>query len=223
MARTTLFAAGYVAAAVTDSYLAGQAGTTARRLRVLTKPALMPLLSACCHGATTTSTERGLLAAHALSWGGDVALLASGERAFLTGLGSFFGAHLAYLATFASHRARTGPQWNRSAKVALGVWAAAAPGMSLAARHRDPVLALPVALYATALAALLASAGQLDGSRDPRAAREVLAGTSLFLASDTLLGARTFLLTGDRRGLETAVMASYTVAQALIARGLTRL
>ncbi len=59
MARTTLFAAGYVAAAVTDSYLAGQAGTTARRLRVLTKPALMPLLSACCHGATTTSTGGG--------------------------------------------------------------------------------------------------------------------------------------------------------------------
>ncbi len=104
------------------------------------------------------------------------------------------------------------------------MWATAAPGMSLAARHRDPVLALPVALYATALAALLASAGQLDGSRDPRAAREVLAGTSLLPGLGHAPGRPDVpARPATALGLESAVMASYTAAQALIARGLTRL
>ncbi len=95
--------------------------------------------------------------------------------------------------------------------------------MTLAARRRVPELAVPVALYATALAALLASAGQLDASRHPEAAREVLAGTALFVTSDTLLGARRFLLEGEHSHLESAVMATYTAAQALIAHGLIRL
>jgi uncharacterized membrane protein YhhN len=222
MVPRSLFAGKYVALAAVDSWLAGQPQRS--RWRAVTKPGLMPLLHLATAGAPTrASTRRGLAAAHAASWGGDVALMAHGERAFLAGVGSFFAAHVAYVGTLASHRSREGWRWNAPTKVAVALWAGTTPVMALAARRQDPVLAVPVAVYGTALAGLLGAAGQLDGDRNPGAAREVLAGAVLFLASDTLLGTREFLLDGDRPVLESAVMATYTAAQALLAHGITRL
>src|SRR4051794_3570447 len=102
MDRRRYLAAGYVALAVCDSALAGLPGAKARRLRYLTKPALMPVLV-----AATPSHRRDLTAAQLLSWGGDVALLGNSERAFLGGLGSFLAAHVAYGASFVTRRANS--------------------------------------------------------------------------------------------------------------------
>src|SRR3978361_317816 len=98
----------YVALSATDALLAGREGTTARRLRFLTKPALMPTLTIAMHRAEPRDAlvRRGVTAAQAFSWGGDVALLANGETAFLGGVGSFLGAHLAYIGTFTARRGR---------------------------------------------------------------------------------------------------------------------
>ena len=54
----------------------------------------------------------------------------------------------------------------------------------------------------------------------PRQGRTTLqAGTALFLVSDSLLAIQTFLLPRPRPLLESAVMATYTVGQGLIAAG----
>jgi uncharacterized membrane protein YhhN len=55
---------------------------------------------------------------------------------------------------------------------------------------------------------------------DPDRGRDrILAGASLFLVSDTLLGLRKFVVRGDAPALEGAVMATYTAAQWCISAG----
>jgi uncharacterized membrane protein YhhN len=183
----------------------------------------MPLIQVAVRsvGELDPPARRGLTAAHALSWTGDVALLSKRDSAFLIGLGSFFGAHVAYLGTFASrrgplHQADRGP-----AVAALALGGIAAPAMTWAVGRRKPSLRAPVAAYSTVLAALLATSGVVEGDRG---AKEVLElGTALFLLSDSLLGLRTFVLRDDHAALDSAVMATYTVAQAFIAGGLVHL
>ena len=99
-ATTVLSSAVYAALAIADSVAAGRGGSTAaRRLRYVLKPALMPVLAAAFLDGTR---GRGFACRHrpaprrdgsgqAFSWGGDVALLGTSERSFLTGVGSFSG------------------------------------------------------------------------------------------------------------------------------------
>lgn len=150
-ARSFLRPAAYAALAVADSVAAGRPGPRARRLRWVTKPALMPALAwASAEPADGSRLARSTTTAQVFSWGGDVALLGSGERAFLTGVGSFFGAHVAYVAGFLSVR-DPDPRWS-DLRLPLGLWLASAPVMAVAAGREDPTLRAPVAAYATVLA-----------------------------------------------------------------------
>jgi uncharacterized membrane protein YhhN len=103
------------------------------------------------------------------------------------------------------------------------VWAAATPMMSVAAGRKDSRLGVPVAVYATALAGMVASSTMLDERIPRRARRRLQGGAVLFLVSDTLLGAREFLLGDERPLFDAAVMATYTAAQGLIAAGAAEL
>lgn len=225
--RTLLPAAAYLGLSVADSLAAGRHTATARRLRHVLKPALMPALTTAFLDATRDRTPRpgtrvlvtGTTAAQALSWGGDVALLGTSSRSFLTGVGSFFGAHVAYIAAFLSVRGEDTERDTTGLRVALGLWLTAAPLMSVAAGRKDPALRGPVAAYATILCAMFASSRVLDPAM-PRGARLTLqTGTALFLASDTVLAVQKFLLDEPVPVLESVVMATYTAGQGLIAAG----
>ncbi len=219
--KTVLAAAAYAGLAAADSTLAGKTSKQARRARYALKPALMPALVTVTASRQKPTTARGYatVAAQTLSWGGDVALLGPGERAFLSGVGSFFGAHVAYLAAFTAMGLR--PDRRKAANTAK-LWAATAPAIALAAGRKDPDLTLPVGAYATILAAMFGASTMLDQDRTtPGARRAIQAGSTLFLLSDFLLATRKFLL-GDRYpALESAVMGTYTAGQGLIAIGLT--
>ena len=226
-ARTVLPSAIYAALAIADSVAAGQSSTAARRLRYVLKPALMPALAAAFLGGTRGSGARadtgllrtGTAAAQALSWGGDVALLGTSERSFLTGVGSFFGAHVAYIAAFLSVRGEGKDYDTSGLKVALGLWLTVAPVMSVAAGRKDPGLVVPVAAYATILSGMFATSRMLDPSFPQGPRRTLQAGTALFLISDTVLAVQQFLLTEPRPVLESVVMTTYTAGQGLIAKG----
>ena len=231
-ARAALPGAAYVALAVADSVAAGRSGrsATARRMRYLLKPALVPTLMTAFVAATRAPRSRsgtdvlraGTVAAQALSWGGDVALLGRGERAFLTGVGSFFGAHVAYVVAFLSVRGERADLDTAGLRAALALWLTGAPLMAAAAGRKDPALRLPVAAYATILSAMLASS-RVVGPTVPRGARRTLqAGTALFVLSDSVLAAQEFLLPTPRPALESVVMATYTAGQGLIAAGVAR-
>ena len=220
--RTLAAAAGYTALAAVDTVLAGKTSKSARRARYVVKPLLMPALTAAFTEATpgrTDTLRRSTAAAQAFSWGGDVALLGKGEKAFLAGVGSFFAAHAAYIAGFTSARADRLDIDPNGLKAAAAMWVTTAPVMGLAARRKSPELGLPIVGYGTILAAMFASSTALDTSIKPRARRTIKAGTALFLVSDTLLGVQKFILKEKNPALESAVMATYTAGQGLIAAG----
>jgi uncharacterized membrane protein YhhN len=221
-ASTALTAAGYAALAAADSYLAGRTSPWARRGRFLVKPGLMPTLAAAFTQKTdgrASMLRNGTVAAQAFSWGGDVALLGSGDRAFLTGVGSFFGAHVCYLAAFLSARGEREDFDTTGLKVALGLLLTGAPAMGFAAGRQEPKLRVPVAAYAAILSAMFASSRMLGPRVSAGARRRIRAGTTLFLVSDSILGVQKFLLGESHPALETAVMATYTAGQGLIAAG----
>jgi uncharacterized membrane protein YhhN len=76
----------YAALAVADTLLAA---TGRDRQRWLAKPLLMPVLMA--------GRDRPAQRALALGGAGDVALLGSGETAFMAGLGCFLAGHVAWI------------------------------------------------------------------------------------------------------------------------------
>jgi uncharacterized membrane protein YhhN len=186
--RTLLPSAAYVSLAVADCLAAGRRSSASRGLRRVVKPLLMPALTAAFLDGTRgrkSDAHRvlrtGTVAAKAFSWGGDVALLGASQRSFLVGVGSFFGAHVAYIAAFLSVRGEPDDWDTRGLKGALGLWLTAAPVMSLAAGRKDPALRVPVAAYATILSAMFASSRTLDPALPEDARRMLRAGTALFL------------------------------------------
>ncbi|HEX4977195.1 MAG TPA: lysoplasmalogenase [Nocardioides sp.] len=223
--RTLAAAAGYTALAAADAVLAGKTSKAARRARFVLKPLLMPSLSVAFTEATRGRKDvltRSTQAAQAFSWGGDVALLGSGDKAFLTGVGSFAGAHAAYITGFASRRTRGSVRDQAGLKAAAALWATTAPVMGIAAGRKSRELGLPVAGYGTILAAMFAASTLLDPTINASARRTLQAGTALFLLSDSLLGVQEFLLREHSPALESAVMATYTAGQGLIAAGVAQ-
>ncbi len=230
-ARTLLPSAAYLALAIADIVAAGKRGGPAtRRLRYVLKPALMPALSIAFLDGTrgiqapdhANRLRIGTAAAQALSWGGDVALLGTSKRSFLSGVGSFFGAHIAYVAAFLSVRGEAEDYDTAGLKVALGLWLTTAPLMSFAAGRKDPALRVPVAAYATILCGMFATSRMLDPALAPGARRTLQTGTALFLISDNMIAIQKFLLPEPRPALESVVMATYTAGQGLIAAGVAK-
>ena len=83
--------------------------------------------------------RRGTLAAHALSGAGDVALLRHNDTAFLAGLGSFFGAHIAYVASFATEgRPLRDREHMAGVKAAAATFATLGPALGWAAGRSSP-------------------------------------------------------------------------------------
>lgn len=224
MTRMTSSArASYLALAAADVLLAGSHRSAARRARLVTKPLLMPVLATSLAGNAPAPGRRllrqGALTAQALSWGGDIALLGSRRRSFLAGLASFLAAHAAYVAAFQSVRSFT-PAWQRlGPRLAFGAWAAGTPATVLAAGRKDPNLRFPVAVYSTALAAMVATATHLGAGLPATARRKIGVGATIFLVSDVTLALRKFGYDDESPGLDMAVMATYTAAQLLISDG----
>lgn len=214
----------YVALAAADTWLAGTEGRSAERARRVTKPLLMPTLAGSLvtsRSAAGSPLRTSTLTAEVFGWGGDLALLRHGTIPFAAGTGSFGIGHVAYVAGFVRRRDTSTPLLTRRATKALGlVWLVSAPVMAVGASRTDPVLGPAVAAYSALLTAMAATALHVDGSRASR--RLTGAGALLFLASDTLLGARKFLMTDPPDRLESVVMATYTAAQLMLAEGAAR-
>lgn len=225
MTRPTTLA--FAALAALDAGLAASSRPAARRARTVTKSALMPLLVLDTHVAASGGSSallRGVRAAQGFSWLGDVALLGSTQRRFLLGLGSFAAAHVGYIAAFAGPRDPESSGREPGVRAAAAVFAATGPAMAALARRQDPALAVPVLGYAGIISAMLATSTTLDRAF-PRAARQrIVAGSALFVVSDTILALGKFARTGGSGPgpLDTAVMATYTAGQWLIADGAAR-
>lgn len=213
----------YVAIAAVDTVLAGSSRPGAHRWRRVTKPLLMPLLAARVATdpqASTSPLRRSTLVAEAGGWAGDVLLLEEGAGRFAAGAGSFGVGHVAYLSGFARHRSPGAP--GVAARGVLATWLATAPFMARAAAKTSRPLGPTVLAYSGLLSTMAASTHDLDESLPVEARRLTAAGATLFLISDTILGARSFVLRDPSPRWEGLVMATYTAGQLLIAEGAAR-
>lgn len=108
-------------------------------------------LAALQAGAASTPHGKVLLVALALSWIGDVLLIAKGSAAFLGGLGSFLLAHVAFAVSFALRGA--------SPTFAAGLVAILMVPATIVWRwlgpHLPPSLKLPVAAYVAAITVMV--------------------------------------------------------------------
>jgi len=193
----------YGAVAAGDVVLAG-AGR--RRLRWLTKPALMPLLAAI----EGPDTDPLVVAGIGFSWLGDVALLSEGEGPFSAGLGAFLAAHLCYIAALSKRRSGGIRRAPALAASYVLVWL----GLNFLLWSRSGRLRWPVVIYASTL--LVMALAALD-TADVRATT----GGGAFMASDGILALDVFGV-AKLPAADSLVMATYTAAQALLARGARR-
>lgn len=223
MSLATRLKAAYVALAAVDTALSVSARPAAHKARFVTKPLLMPVLAASLATAPGRSSARlPVLAAQAGGWVGDVALLSEERRPFVVGSAAFGVGHLAYLAAFVPRRRRDPRLVEDPRARALGaVWATTSPVVAWRARHAG--VAPVVAAYSASLVSMVVAATRIDRSESPAGRRLVAAGALLFLASDTTLGLRKFVLDDPDPRIEGAVMASYTAAQLLLSEGAGRL
>lgn len=180
---------------------------------LLTKPLLMPLLAAYLWRVSAERAarpDRLLLAALAFATGGDVALMIDGTGWFLAGMACFLGTHLCYLAAF-RHGAATALRRTPLVAVPLGYAVLTVVALTwMWAGLTDVGLAVPVAGYAIALAAM-ASTAATQGWR-------VGLGAAFFLGSDLLIAAGVAEVT-QPPGAPVLVMATYAAGQALIVTG----
>lgn len=212
----------YFGIAAADTWLSGSADHRLHKARVLTKPLLMPTLMASLitdPKAANSPLRTSTLVAQAGGWGGDLALMGDDPQNFVAGSGSFAVGHAAYISGFLANRS-TSPR--RGPKAIAGLWAATGPAMAFNASRQDKRLGPTIAGYSAILASMVAAATQLDPALPKSARRLTLLGAATFMASDSILGTRKFLLKNPPPRLESAVMATYTGAQFLLSEGAAR-
>lgn len=213
----------YAGLAAADTWLSGL--PRGHRLRFLTKPLLMPTLTASLltdPRAAGSPLRATAVAGQLGGWGGDMALMGSGTKPFLAGMGSFALGHAAYIAGFLRRRGRSSLVESPGPRAIAVAWGLSAVPMAVMAGRRQRELGLPVLGYATLLSLMTASAVHLDESVPPSARRLTGLGATLFMVSDSILGFAKFVIGDPAPQLERAVMASYTAAQLLISEGAAR-
>lgn len=189
-------------------------GLRRRRMEWVCKPAVMVFLAAA---AVLLRPESGaqrwwFVAALVFSLAGDVFLMFTPERDwFVFGLGSFLVAHLCFVVGLALEPGGlSAVRFVVGAVVLVGVGAVVG-GRVLAGVGRSRLRA-PVALYMTAISAMVAMAA---ASGDWRA----IAGAGLFYGSDACIAWNKFVKPFDAAKL--VIIVTYHVAQFLLVWSLT--
>lgn len=189
-------------------------------VQVFTKPLLLAVLFA---GFTVSSTSfsplrYAIAAALFFSWLGDIFLMQEDRNAawFMAGLGSFLLAHILYTVFFVRVRRMQAAavRWNMTAIALIGLYAVLLVGFLY---PYTGGLRWPVAVYALAIAVMLAAAMHAFSHAHYNARMYCIAGAALFMCSDSLLAINKFYHGFPAAGVW--VMATYGLAQFAIVKG----
>ncbi len=178
-------------------------GRRAELVELISKPvatiAIGALAVAVADGDTPTGALVAAVAGFVLCLGGDVALLPAVDR-FVVGLASFLAGHLAFVVMFVL--LGLDRWWFGLVALALAAVVALRVGRPIiaGARAGDASLVRPVQAYLTIISSM-AVVGWATGR--PAA----IAGSALFVLSDSILGWRQFV--GPKRWMPLAVMVTY--------------
>lgn len=144
------------------------------------------------------------------SLAGDVFLL-DGDRRFLPGLVSFLLAHLAYTVGVAVADTWSWVRFGVAAVAMVGLGIVVGRPIVAGARERAALLGPAVVAYLLAISAMLCAAVAFGNAW-------AIAGASLFVASDAVLGWRQFV--AQATWMPVAVMVTYHLGQAGLVAGL---
>ena len=159
-------------------------------------------------GALGSGYGRWVLAALALSWVGDAALLSRRRDAFLAGLGAFLVAHVCYAAAFLVEAFSLVPFL-----VALApALASGIPILRWLWPHLGTIYRKPVGAYVAAILVMCAAAAGYGAATGHW---EVLLGALLFAASDIAVARERFVAPGFRN--KAWGLPAYYVAQVILA------
>ena len=143
-----------------------------------------------------------------LSMCGDIALMFSGNLAFMAGLGSFLVAHLLFIWALLSGETAQ-PPWISAAPLLAGavflVWLL----------PRTAALKIPVMLYVLALGAMSVAAAARYAAREDLSGLLAALGAAIFLLSDAALAVCQFQ--GPYRRAQALILSTYFLAIGLIA------
>ena len=178
-------------------------GDRARRLELWSKPLATVAIGTLGLLVAGDDVSTAALVAAAVGFvlclGGDVALMPVVDR-FVVGLASFLAGHLAFVVMFVL--LGLDRWWLGLLALVLAVGVAALLGRPIVAgaQRQDPGLVRPVQAYLTIISSM-AVVGWATGR--PAA----IAGSALFVASDSVLGWRQFV--AERRWMSLVVMVTY--------------
>lgn len=175
----------------------------------LLKPLTTILIAGIALQAPESVYRDWILAALLLSLAGDICLMFAGNAAFIGGLSSFLLAHLLFMWAFVQGlQVQTLPWW-AAIYVVYGI------AFSLVLLPRAGSLKIPVLLYGAILMGMAITASiRYSHVADPSGLL-ALVGASLFVLSDSALGARKFI--GAYRGAQGLILSTYWAAIGLIA------
>lgn len=185
------------------------------------KPLLMPLLIGIWwqgSAAFSMAFRQIFLGALFFSWLGDIFLMLPLADMFICGLGAFLIAHIAYIVAF-KRQIQSIPSYLPF--LAFGMYAVGFlvflyPHLQVAA----PELLLPVAVYATVIAAMGSFAWLRKGQVVLSSFQWVCAGAVLFMFSDSCIAYSKFV--GDMPFQRLAIMLTYGLGQAAIVWGVLK-
>jgi len=196
---------------------------TLELLAFASKAMLLPLLAGMVLFSGKVKSLPGrkfLLAALLFSWAGDLLLTRAGELFFMLGIGAFLLAQLSYAGVFL--RTQGGvfvvPVIKRYPLIPM-VYMVFGAVVFLSLRPELGEMELPVLVYCAAILVMGLTAANRFGRAGNRSFWMVWLGSTLFIASDTILAFNKF---SDPIPLaeELWVMLTYCAAQFLIVRGL---
>jgi uncharacterized membrane protein YhhN len=197
--------------------------TGSAMVEFVAKPLLMPILIA--NSGLSLRSERltrtAIIGALVFSWFGDVFLLIDKHTGgmFVYGLAAFLAAHVAYIWFFLRVR-----RINRAEKLPNAlIFVVIAFYSSALFTFLLPFVGemlVPVAVYAIALSAMLATSVAAFRFREQDFGRLCVAGTLLFVVSDSILAISRFAFPFPTAPI--LVMVTYGAAQFLISEGARR-
>lgn len=188
----------------------------------LTKPLLMPLLMAWLvvvvrRTGGFDATLRWLAAGLAFAWFGDLLLVGSGDGFLIAGIAAFLAMQASYLIAFVKV---PGPGLVRAWKIALMPYVLIWIVINLLVSEEVGALRIPVLVYSAVALAMAVAALDLV-LRVPRPLGwRVAWGALVFVLSDALIAVTAFGPLAESETMSALIMASYTVAQAMIVTGL---
>lgn len=190
------------------------------QMQIFTKPSLMLILIFWFWANTRSlgSLKYWIISALIFSWFGDVFLLFEKQYKifFIFGLTSFLLAHLCYIVYFYQIRKMNAIKFSPKILISLAVLIYVVSLFSLLAPKLNS-LQFPVLFYSLTLAAMLLTSFHAFDVKKHSFAKLCIAGTLLFVVSDSLLAINRFYQTFEFANI--LVMLTYAVAQFLITIG----